>query len=212
MDLLKTNFFIPIILLYFLALIFPSLYSYNFFHVSYFYLNVGSLFVPFIYFFGDIITELYGFRLFKKIVIYAALVSAIFTGLTYLLVIISNKLNPAMSIHYQKIFGHNNRIMIAVIFGITISSLLNGFILSKLRKLFKHKFFIPRSIASSITGEFLEAIFVGFIGYLFIIPVYNIFIMASSVMVYRTLANIPLSTIASVIIILVRKFDKLEKI
>lgn len=114
-----------------------------------------------------------------------------------------------MAIHYDKIFGHNYRIIIAVLFGVTFSSLFNGIILSKLRKLFNSRYFVPRSFISSFAGESFEAIFVGLIGYIFIIPTKDIFIMAGSVMIYRTLMNLPLSIIGSLVISIVRKIDKI---
>lgn len=207
MDLIKTKFFVPLILLYFLALILPSIYSYFFFNFWFLYLNVGSLIVPFIYMYGDIITDLYHYKVFKKVVISSAIVFAVFAAINFILLRIMLHINPDIAIPYQKVLGNNYRIVIAVLFGVAFSSLINGLVLSKLRKLFKGKYFIPRSIFSSFVGELFEAIFVGLIGYLFILPIEDIFIMAMSVMAYRIIITFLLSFPAKYLINMVRKFD-----
>lgn len=210
MDLSNTKFFIPLSLLYFLAVIFPSIYSYDFIKIGFLYMNVGSLFVPLIYMLGDINTELYSYQVFKKTVLSASLISIIFSSTTYLLTKISPGLNPKFSEAYNIIFGHNYRIVLAVLVGLTFSALVNSYILSELRKTFNGKHYIFRSIISSIVGEGFEAITVGLIGYLYILPLSKIFQLAASVMVYRIFANILLSLPALGIIKFVRMKDELE--
>ena len=211
MDLTRTKFYVPLSLLYFLAVIFPSLYSYNFIKIGFLYMNVGSFFVPFIYMLGDINTELYTYKVFKKTIISAAIISIVFSATTYLITKASLIYNPQMGQAYNKIFGHNHRIIFAVLVGLTFSSLVNGYILSRLRRMLHGKYFLIRSISSSIVGEAFEAIIVGIVGYLFIIPLNKIFHLAASVMIYRIIASSILSLPALGIINLIRKTDDLEQ-
>ena len=211
MNLLTTKFFLSLAMLYFLFVIFPSTYSYTFFTLGFLYLNIGSLFVPFIYMFGDIITELYGTISFRRIALSAAAISLIFTALTFLALKLIEHFAPSMYKVFSLIFQHNYRIIIGVFVGITLSSLLNSYILSYLSKKVRGKFFIFRSTLSSIIGELFESIIVGMIGFLFILPFISILEMAASVMVYRIIASHLLSYPAKVIVVLVRKVDKIPE-
>lgn len=120
--------------------------------------NEGAAIIPFMYFFGDIIAEVYGYERSRKL-IWNALVCEAF----FLCIIIGMVHLPSPKYwHHQ----HEFRVVLAPLYRVLLSNLIlipltefaNVIALSKLKILTRGKLFWLRSLLSSITGELILAV------------------------------------------------------
>jgi uncharacterized integral membrane protein (TIGR00697 family) len=120
--------------------------------------TAGILIFPISYIFGDILTEVYGFRRAKR-VIYMGLAANIFMTLALCLAIV---LPPAPGWHlqdsFQKVHSLIPRIVIASSAGYLIGELVNSWILSRLKVSSGGKQLWVRINLSTIGGQLFDSV------------------------------------------------------
>lgn len=116
-------------------------------------LTAGVFLMPLYYFTGDMIAEVYGFKIARTLVYLVSICSIIFAALISGL----NTLPiPGDWLHrsdYDYVFGRLMRSSIGGLFAVLCGSYINAYLISKLRIMIKGRFFIIRSITSSAIGE-----------------------------------------------------------
>lgn len=128
--------------------------------------DAGTVFFPFAYIFGDVLTEVYGYSRTRR-VIWIGFGALIFTFLMFWLI----RVLPGEALWQQTVgqkafesvlggisFGG---IVLASVLGYLIGSFSNSVIMAIMKKLTKGKHLWMRTIGSTIIGEFLDsAIFI----------------------------------------------------
>ena len=118
----------------------------------------GTLLFPLAYIFGDILTEVYGYRRARR-VIWLGFVSAL---LMSVLIIIVGKLPAAGEWAYQEaydqILGLTPRIVGASLLAYLAGEFSNATILAKLKVKMKGKHLWVRTVGSTLVGQFLDTI------------------------------------------------------
>lgn len=122
----------------------------------------GTILFPLSYIFGDILTEVYGYRKSRR-VIWLGFFSALLMSAVLMIV---GALPPAAGWEnqdaYQKILGLTPRIVIASLLAYFIGEFTNSFVLAKMKILTKGRFLWTRTIGSTLIGEGLDTVlFVG---------------------------------------------------
>ena len=137
--------------------------------LKYFTFDGGTLLFPLSYIFGDILTEVYGYKRSRKVIwlgfFMALLMSVVF--------IIIGKLPPATDWNnqaaYDAILGLTPRIVCASLIAYFFGEFSNSFILAKMKIWTKGKWLWTRTIGSTIVGEFVDSglfILIAFLGVL----------------------------------------------
>ena len=134
---------------------------------GFFVFDGGTLLFPLAYIFGDILTEVYGYKKARK-VIWTGFASAILMSLVFVVV---GFLPPAQGwenqLAYTAILGVVPRIVLASLIAYFAGEFSNSFIMAKMKILSKGKQLWKRTIGSTIIGEFLDTtifVFVAFFG------------------------------------------------
>ncbi len=113
---------------------------------------------PITYIFGDILTEVYGYRASRK-VIWSAFVAILFMSFIYWLILL---LPPASFWQNQEafetVFGAVPRIVIAGIIAFFFGELSNSYVLSKMKIWSNGKNLWMRTIGSTVVGEGVDSI------------------------------------------------------
>lgn len=121
--------------------------------------GAGVLFFPISYLFGDILTEVYGYKRSRK-VIWAGFGALIFASLMAL-VVTNLPAAKTMSAEQQAavnlIFGQTPRIVLASLLAFWIGEFVNSFVLAKLKLLTKGRFLWTRTVGSTILGEIADS-------------------------------------------------------
>lgn len=132
------------------------------------FLLPAAIFIfPLSYIFGDVLTEVYGYRLARRVIWLGFLCNLIFVFFVWV-----GQVLPAAPFWegqeaYQRILGYTPRLLAASFLGYLVGEFANSFILSKMKIMTRGRWLWSRTIGSTIIGQGLDtAIFitVAFIG------------------------------------------------
>ena len=130
----------------------------------------GTLLFPLSYIFGDILTEVYGYKRARK-VIWVGFSSAL---LMSLVLIIINHLPAAPDWPFQKdfenILGLAPRIALASLIAYFVGEFSNSYIMAKLKIFTKGKLLWLRTISSTLAGEGIDTVLFILIAFYGVLP------------------------------------------
>ncbi|MEP7074309.1 MAG: queuosine precursor transporter [Acidobacteriota bacterium] len=122
--------------------------------------GAGVLFFPISYFFGDILTEVYGYKRSRR-VIWAGFAAMAFASLMSLIVT-SLPDATTMSVDQVKavnmMFGQTWRIVLASLSAFWLGEFANSFVLAKLKVKTEGKYLWTRLIGSTAVGEAIDSL------------------------------------------------------
>ena len=139
------------------------------------FLLPAAIFVfPLSYIFGDILTEVYGYRLARRVIWLGFLCNLIFVFFAWL-----GQVLPAAPFWegqeaYQRILGYTPRLLAASFLGYLVGEFVNSFILARMKIMTRGRWLWSRTIGSTIIGQGLDTsifITVAFIGTPSFVPV-----------------------------------------
>ena len=118
----------------------------------------GVLFFPFSYFFGDVLTEVYGYARDRRAV-WSGFGALVFASVMAMVVV---HLPPAdfwkdKEAAVDAIFGSTPRIIGASIIAFWCGSFVNSFVLAKMKILTSGRWLWTRTIGSTLCGEFVDS-------------------------------------------------------
>lgn len=122
--------------------------------------GAGVLFFPISYLFGDILTEVYGYKRSRRVIWtgFGALLFASFMSF------VVTSLPPASTMSAEQrsavdlIFGQTPRIAIASLIGFWSGEFVNSFVLAKIKVWMAGRFLFVRTIGSTIAGEIADSV------------------------------------------------------
>jgi uncharacterized integral membrane protein (TIGR00697 family) len=128
----------------------------------------GTILFPISYVFGDILTEVYGFRASRRVIWTGFICLALSSGLFFLLRLLPGDAlweEYAGSAAYDAILGgmSTGGIAFASLLGYLAGEFSNSMILSRMKVLMKGKLLWVRTIGSTLVGELLDSLVFVFI-------------------------------------------------
>ena len=119
-------------------------------------LNIAILAYPFTYIFADIFTEVYGYRITRKIVWTGFICLITASCITYLYSIIPPSASYTDNDSFSLIFKTSPAIALATIAGFFGGEISNSFVLAKLKIFTKGSSMWVRLISSTAVGQFVD--------------------------------------------------------
>ena len=151
-----SNFYIYLIAFYITINMIALVVDYRYVALGKYFFSGGALIFPITYFLADIITEIYGYKAARRVIFLNLNCLLTFSLLTNIII---NMPIPDFW-HDNKSFiivlGSSYRIFIVTIICAFAGSILNIYILSKWKILWRSKYFIVRSFFSSLFGEIIN--------------------------------------------------------
>jgi len=130
----------------------------------------GTILFPLSYIFGDILTEVYGYRQSRR-AIWIGFLSALMMSLVLGLV---GLIRPAegweLQEAYMSILGQTPRIVAASLIAYFVGEFLNSYILAKMKVFTEGKWLAARTIGSTIAGQGIDTIIFVFIAFFGVYP------------------------------------------
>lgn len=152
------NKFTIVTTLFVMLLIISNLLATKMIMVLGFVLPVAVIVYPFCFMVGDVLTEVWGFKIAKKV---------IWLGffMNLLLIIFTNIAIPLTypefwkgQEHFQFIFGAIPRIVLASFIGYLVGELSNSWLLELIKKITNGKWLFIRTIGSSMVGQIFDTV------------------------------------------------------
>ena len=123
-----------------------------------FVFGTGVLFFPISYLFGDILTEVYGYKRSRKVVWagFAAIGFASFMAW----VVVALPPDPSWTNQkaWETVFGGTWRVVLASMLGFFAGEFVNSYVLAKMKILTRGRWLWTRTIGSTIAGEMADSI------------------------------------------------------
>lgn len=134
--------------------------TYKLVSFSFYTFSAGTLICPIWYLIGDLITELFGYKITRNLIFITNFVFILFSLLFSLIIKLPSPEYWSHQSDYNYVIGNLPKIAVLGVLGIILGGLFNSFLLSKLRVLVKGKFFALRSFFSGILGHCIFIIIV----------------------------------------------------
>jgi uncharacterized integral membrane protein (TIGR00697 family) len=122
--------------------------------------GAGVLFFPISYLFGDILTEVYGYKRSRRVIwtgfgalIFASLMSFIVTSLPA-----ARTMSAEQQAAVNLIFGQTWRIVLASLLGFWAGEFTNSFVLAKMKVKTGGRWLWMRTIGSTVAGEAVDSL------------------------------------------------------
>ena len=170
----------------------------------------GATFIfPISYIFGDILTEVYGYKASRKI-IWVGFLALILMSFFYWFVQILPAAPFWNNQHaYEMILGTVPRIVLGSIAGYFFGEFSNSYVMSKMKILTSGKHLWTRTVGSTIVGEAVDSILFVVVSFLGIIPLGGLVAMILSIYFIKVIYEVLITPITYLV---VRKLKYIEGI
>lgn len=123
-----------------------------------FILPAAIIIFPLSYIFGDILTEVYGYRQARRVIWLGFLCNLLFVIFAW----VGQILPPAPfwegQAAYERILGYTPRLLLASFTGYLVGEFANSFVLAKMKILTQGRWLWTRTISSTIVGQGLDTL------------------------------------------------------
>lgn len=120
-------------------------------------LPAGVVIFPISYIIGDILTEIYGFSLAKRVIWLGLFCNILAVGA----IILGQHLTPVVfwdgQLAYERILGYTPRLLLASFVAYLIGEFTNSYVLSKIKEITNGNFLWVRTISSTFVGQGLDS-------------------------------------------------------
>ncbi len=158
--------------------------------LKWFTFDGGTLLFPLSYIFGDILTEVYGYKRSRS-VIWLGFFMALLMSIVFIIV---GKLPSASGWNnqaaYDVILGLTPRIVLASLIAYFFGEFSNSFVLAKMKILTKGRWLWTRTIGSTIVGELVDSAIFIVIAFLGILPNSLLITLIISNYIFKTVVEI----------------------
>lgn len=153
-----SSWFLFIVAIFITCLITANIVAVKLIDVSGFILPAGTIIFPISYIFGDVLTEVYGYRQAKRVIWLG-----FFCNLIAVVAIWIGQLLPPSSFWdaqkaYERILGYTPRLLTASFIAYLVGEFANSFVLAKMKIATKGRWLWTRTIGSTLIGEGLDSL------------------------------------------------------
>ena len=146
-----------------------------------FYFDAGTITFPFAYMLGDVLTEIWGFRIAKRVIWMTFFCNILMVICTQIGVWLpSPDYLDATATAYNTIFSYVPRIVLASLVGFLLGELSNAYIMDKIKRRTNGKHLWFRTIGSSIIGYLFDTVPFVLIAFIGTLTVHDILLMILS--------------------------------
>ncbi len=206
----KKNFLPVITGLFVGVLILSNILASKMVRIGPFVFDGGTLLFPFSYIFGDILTEVYGYRESRK-VIWTGLAMLVFMTVNiWLIGLLPAEASWTFQTDFDNILLQMPRIVLASVIAYFAGEYSNSVILSKMKVALDGKHLWARTIGSTVVGQFLDSMLFVAIAFLGLYPFGILAAMAFSNYLFKTVIEVVFTPLTYLVIGYVKKEEQTD--
>lgn len=118
----------------------------------------GAILFPLVYIVGDILSEVYGFKAARRVILTAFAVSILASATFYLVQLAPPASDWENQEAFESILGFVPRIVLASVIAFLVGQLLNSYVLVKIKKRTKERNLWLRLMGSTALGQFADTL------------------------------------------------------
>jgi len=123
-----------------------------------FILPAAVVLFPLSYIFGDILTEVYGYRWARRVIWLGFLCNLVFVIIAQIGQVLPPAPHWEWQEAYESILGYTPRLLVASFCGYLVGEFANSFVLAKMKILTRGRWLWSRTIGSTIVGQGLDTV------------------------------------------------------
>ncbi len=170
----------------------------------------GTLLFPLSYIFGDVLTEVYGYKASRRVIWTGFVMLVIMSVNIYLISILPGHEEWTMQKDFDNILLQMPRLAIASLIAYFVGEYTNSVFLSKMKVITKGKHLWMRTIGSTLVGEGLDTILFVLIAFAGLYSTGVLFNIMLSNYVFKTLIEVIFTPITYKIIYFVKQKENLD--
>ena len=206
----NSKYFIYIAILFVAVLMISNTTATKLVQLGPFVVSGAIIIFPISYIFGDILTEVYGYKASRKI-IWSGFGAIILMSLSYWIV----QLLPPASFWqnqtaYETILGGIPRIVLASMTAYFCGEFSNSFVLSRMKVWMQGKHLWMRTIGSTIVGEGVDSIVFVFIAFYGTIPLNALFTLIGSIYLLKVIYEVIATPFTYIIVNKLKKAEGID--
>jgi uncharacterized integral membrane protein (TIGR00697 family) len=196
--------------LFVMTLIVSNIASVKMVSVGPFVFDAGTILFPLAYIIGDIVTEIYGFKMMRRL-LYVGIITLLVTSLTFWVVgALPAATDWANQAAYDSILGVVWRIVGASITAIFVGELLNAYVLSTLKIKTKGKNLWGRIVGSSAIGGLVDTIVFSVLAFAGTMPADVMVQLIATVYFIKLATEVIVSPLTVKIITLIKRSENVD--
>ena len=121
-------------------------------------ITAGMLVFPISYIINDCLVEVYGFRKARLVIWLGFAMNLMFTLFLMLTVALPGGISPENQAAMETVFGYVPRVLLASFTAFICGSLVNAYVMSKMKRRSKGRHFSYRAILSTVFGELTDSL------------------------------------------------------
>lgn len=177
------------------SMIIATILPYKILKIGNFIAPGGVFAFPLFYFLGDVITEVYGYKLARQMIWITVICLVFYSLMVAFIIRFPSPPFWQLESAYKTVLGSSMRVLIGFLVGIFLSNFSNIYAISHWKILMRGKLFWLRSIGASAVGEAVFSIITGAIVYLGVISFHDYLHLTACVwffkIIYASIAAYP---------------------
>lgn len=153
-----SSWFLVVVALYVTSLITANTVAVRVLDIGPFTADAGTLTFPIAYIVGDILTEVYGYRVARRVIWLGFLCNLIAVGIFQMAVRLPSVDDPAFQEAFVMVFNATPRILMASMAAYLVGSFINAFVMARLKVLTEGRWLWTRTIGSTFAGQGLDTV------------------------------------------------------
>lgn len=165
-----STWFLVIVALYVTCLITANTVAVRVLDIGPFTADAGTLTFPIAYIVGDVLTEVYGYRIARRVIWLGFLCNTLAVGIYQMAVRMPSVDDPAFREAFEMVFNATPRILIASMAAYLVGAFINAFVLARLKVITEGRWLWLRTIGSTLFGQGLDTVVFVFIAFWGVFP------------------------------------------
>jgi queuosine precursor transporter len=165
----------------------------------------GTILFPLSYIFGDILTEVYGFRQSRRVIWLGFLTALLMSLVFYIVQVLPSAADWPNQKAFETILGFVPRIVCASLLAYFVGEFSNSYILSRLKIVTKGKFLWIRTIGSTLVGEGIDTATFCMVAFYGILPSHTLWAVILSNYVFKCAVEILFTPVTYLIVGFLKK-------
>jgi uncharacterized integral membrane protein (TIGR00697 family) len=172
--------------------------------------SASTLIIPLWFITGDIIAEIYGYKIARNLVLVAVFCQLIFAFICSSFASVASPDILQNKKAYEEILAGLPRVVFASCVAIVLGGILNAYAISRWKILLKGKYFALRSFAASAVGELIFTICAYLIEFTSVVSVHNMIELATVSYLFKLTMSFILTIPASIIIKFIKRNENIS--
>ncbi len=149
--------FVLVVALFITCLVTANIIAVKLIDVFGFVMPAGTIIFPISYIFGDVLTEVYGYRQARRVIWLGFLCNVVVVAAIWIAQVLPGAGFWDGQVAYERILGYTPRLLSASFLAYLVGEFANSFILAKMKIATRGRWLWSRTIGSTIVGQALDS-------------------------------------------------------